>query len=115
MPPLLRSNDGQVTQPGRNQFGPPLGAVRNFEFGQHSFSLGPEDTLILYTDGITEARCAAGEEYGEARLREQLVCHSRPREISRRIMEDVARFTQNAPQMDDICLLCFGRAPLDPA
>lgn len=45
-----------------------LGLTRKATYEQVEFTLAPGDRLILYTDGITEARDGAGDEYGEAHL-----------------------------------------------
>jgi sigma-B regulation protein RsbU (phosphoserine phosphatase) len=64
------------------------------------------DVLVLYTDGVTEARNEADEEFGLPRL-ERLVDenHGRPaREIYRAVEEEVARF-QNHRRQDDFTLI----------
>lgn len=66
-PPILRRADERADYlegPG----GPALGLVPGGRFTAHRRRLGPGDTLILYTDGITEARNPAGEMFGEERL-----------------------------------------------
>jgi sigma-B regulation protein RsbU (phosphoserine phosphatase) len=44
-----------------------LGVVEAATFGEETVGLGPGDALVLYTDGISEARNGA-EEFGDARL-----------------------------------------------
>jgi len=109
MPPLLRSCDGRLVEPGRERFGPPLGAVRDFEYVQDSLTLSPGEILTLYTDGITEAINQAKEAYGERRLHQQIADAASPRDIVRHIIADLNRFTGRQSQQDDICLVCFGR------
>ena len=62
--PLLVGRDGEVTAVGRS--GPLLGALDDVVLHDVDFSLGDE-TLLLYTDGLTEARTADGR-FGDARL-----------------------------------------------
>ncbi|MGH6630280.1 MAG: PP2C family protein-serine/threonine phosphatase, partial [Burkholderiales bacterium] len=65
-PPLLVRRDGSVLR--LEQGGPVLGVFPDgaYEQGEVAFACG--DRLLLFTDGITEASDAAGEEFGETRL-----------------------------------------------
>jgi len=65
------------------------------------------DTLLLYTDGLTEARDAKGEEFGEERLYELLnSCKSlSAEEIKETIMEKVTTFVNNTPLHDDLTII----------
>jgi sigma-B regulation protein RsbU (phosphoserine phosphatase) len=47
---------------------PAIGLVENFEFASKQIQLEPEDLLVLYTDGVTEAHNSAEEEFGTDRL-----------------------------------------------
>jgi serine phosphatase RsbU (regulator of sigma subunit) len=64
------------------------------------------DTLILYTDGVTESFNPAGEEFGESRLLETLRHHreSSSQKLLAAIVEDVQQFSSQA-QRDDITLI----------
>ena len=89
-----------------------LGVMPGFEFDQDSITLEPGDTLILYTDGVTEAMNEAGEEYGMERLCEILAsAPSREAEqVTNAIFESIREFAGEAPQSDDITCLTFHRA-----
>lgn len=67
------------------------------------------DAIFLYTDGATEATNAAGELYGENRLLGLLNgCPDAPvSEICELVKADVAAFAGNAPEADDITMLCL--------
>ena len=69
-------------------------------------SLLPGDTLVLYTDGVTEAFNDQGEEFGEQRLVDSLRRHRdlRPRALMNSILEDVRQFSPHE-QHDDITLV----------
>jgi sigma-B regulation protein RsbU (phosphoserine phosphatase) len=67
-PPLLVRGNGQVDQLAPT--GTVLGVFAESAYEQGDFAIAPGDRLILYTDGITEGRNAAGEEFGEDRLAE---------------------------------------------
>lgn len=74
--------------------------------------VGPGDWMLLYTDGITEARSSGGELYGEERLRESFARHAGrvalPRAVEQ-ILDDARRFT--CEQEDDMTLVVVRRKP----
>ena len=65
-PPLLIRSNGAVAR--LSDGGTVLGVFPDTAFDQGELPLGSGDRLLFYTDGITEARDAAGEEYGEEKL-----------------------------------------------
>lgn len=65
-PPLLRTADGEVVALGTPAA--PLGVDAGTVFTDHTVDLPGGSTLLLYTDGVTEARDDAGEQLGEERL-----------------------------------------------
>lgn len=71
--PLLLRQDGSVRC--LTEGGVVLGVLPNQQFMQATVALQPGDHLLLYTDGISEATNAAGEEFGEARLLQVLRNH----------------------------------------
>ncbi len=92
LPLLVRAN-GSVARLGIG--GPVLGVLGDAEYEQASVPLGAGDRLVLYTDGLTEARSAADEEFGEERLLAAAVAHracSAPA-LQARLVEAVAAFT----------------------
>lgn len=64
-------------------------------------------TLFFYTDGVPDAENPTGEQFGEARLAEQLktCCGESPEEIIVRVRRSIKQFVRNHPQTDDITLL----------
>jgi sigma-B regulation protein RsbU (phosphoserine phosphatase) len=90
--------------------GIPLGIHSDFAYAETSTPLEKGDALILYTDGITDARNRLMEDYTEERLFEfatMLPRHLTARELLDAIAEDLARFTQGADQADDITLVAL--------
>jgi serine phosphatase RsbU (regulator of sigma subunit) len=89
-----------------------VGIMPRAEFGTMTVELAPRDTLILYTDGITEARGPADDLYGTDRLRATLAsCATLPVEqIVSRIDDSVQHWT-SANSRDDIALLAIQSAP----
>ena len=69
--------------------------------------LAPGDILVLYTDGVTEATNADGEEFGESRLLDSLRSNCRlPVEgILQAVVEAVQQFSNVSEQQDDITLV----------
>ncbi len=75
------------------------------------FNLKNEDVLVLYTDGITEAKNASLEDFGEDNLENILIknCKLSADEIINEIIQSVTLFSQNTTQYDDITLVIFKR------
>ena len=88
-----------------------LGLAPDLEYDQTSVTLEPGDIVILYTDGVTEAMNANGEEFGIEPLRE-IFAESPPRsaeEASATVFEAVSAFAGETPQSDDITCLTLRR------
>jgi sigma-B regulation protein RsbU (phosphoserine phosphatase) len=103
-PPAVVRANGTIERLDRG--GPVFGVIADAEYEQAEIALQPGDRLVLYTDGLTEARDAAGEEFGEARLLEAAVRHrdcSAPA-LQARLAADVAAFT-GARLQDDATLI----------
>ena len=105
-PPLLfRPGSGECRS--LKARGTVLGLIEGVNLEEASVDLYPDDLLVLYTDGITEANSPAGEFFAVGRLREtvhaagelsaQALCDS--------IFERVDRFQAGAVQHDDMALL----------
>jgi len=69
--------------------------------------LAPGDTLVLYTDGITEATNADGEEFGESHLLNTLTNHSHlpVKSLLQTVVGTVQQFSSGNEQQDDITLV----------
>lgn len=109
MPPLLRRKDRTIELPGRDEFGPPLGADVETEYCQHTFQLHAGEMLLLYTDGVTEARNADGELFGGERLAEVVAAETTPTSAGSRLVHEVAAFRGTAIREDDLCVVCVRR------
>ena len=81
-----------------------LGAFADATFEEATLRLQPNDRLVMFTDGVTEARNAANDEFGEARLLSRLSCDAGvlPRELLEHIFADVRGFCHGVDQTDDI-------------
>ena len=103
-PPFLLRTDGsiyKVGEPGRV-----IGVFDNVNFTEQQASLAPGDALILYTDGVVEARSPDGLFFGEERLK--AVLHSSvsldASTIAGRIEDAVLNFQEQALR-DDVAVL----------
>jgi serine phosphatase RsbU (regulator of sigma subunit) len=87
----------------------PLGALQDTVYEEGSLRIMKGDVLVLFTDGVTEARNNAKEFYDYAHLRKLLerldASMLSAREIKTKIIEDVKRFTGSAQQADDMTVL----------
>ncbi len=86
----------------------PIGITPNYEFQVEHLQLQPNDVLFLYTDGITEAKTNDNRFFGNERLLESL--HSAApdddiKQISERVIANVANFVGDAEQFDDMTIL----------
>jgi len=87
---------------------PPLGTNLPVSFGERLRPIGPGDLLVLYTDGLIEARNAADHEYGEERLIrlvDQIAASSSARDLRDSILGDLANFKGDCEQLDDMTVV----------
>jgi len=103
-PPLVKRADGSVEWI-RGRRGLALAAMDGVRYFVERLRLGPGDSLLLYTDGVTEAMNPAGELYGEARL-EAALKRTGEKYVAG-IRADLTAFAAGAEQSDDITLLAF--------
>ncbi len=88
-----------------------LGILRDASYGRHVknqfWDYNPGDVMVIYTDGIPEARNGEGDEYGEARLALMLeqCFYQSAEEINQYIRQDVQEFSKGLPLHDDQTLL----------
>jgi sigma-B regulation protein RsbU (phosphoserine phosphatase) len=106
--PILLKSDGTQTMIERNQ-GVPLGILPTYVYQNHQLTLQKGDCLILYTDGIIEARNSLGEDYGEQRFAQDIRSW-KPGPLptlTTHLLEHLAQFTQGTAPFDDVALLCI--------
>jgi sigma-B regulation protein RsbU (phosphoserine phosphatase) len=86
-----------------------LGVVEEVIFDDRVTRLTPGETLVLFTDGVTEADRADGSLFGDERLTAALraAVAAEPAALVAHIAAEVARFAAGSPQADDITLLCL--------
>ena len=88
-----------------------VGVVPGVAYRQETYELSPGDTVILYTDGVTEATNSDGDMLGIDGLREffESAPVTDPETTGMEIMKVVNDFTGNAPQHDDVTCLTLRR------
>jgi serine phosphatase RsbU (regulator of sigma subunit) len=110
MCPLHRRSSGTIEEPGDAMAGLPLGISDGVQYLQHEVSIAPGESVVLYTDGINESLDAQGNFYTIDRLRNHLAnANGSIQQLGQAIVDDVLEFLGNAPQNDDMCLVCFSR------
>jgi sigma-B regulation protein RsbU (phosphoserine phosphatase) len=110
LPPLLHQGKESVRPVGGDIAHLPLGVDLQTIYEQCVVPLQPGASLILYTDGITEAMNPADELYTYQRLLAQLAGDAdNAAVLGRRILDDVRKFVGPRQQSDDMCLVCVGR------
>jgi serine phosphatase RsbU (regulator of sigma subunit) len=111
-PPLIYRHATRTVRDaiGNELAGLPLGILDDFEYASCQVSLEPGDSVLVFTDGVTEAKDVNG-----AQLTTQRVCaavpgdRESPRAIVERVVRVVQQFTGDCSQHDDIAVVGFGR------
>ena len=108
-PPLVKRACGSVEYLTARS-GPPLAVMDGMSYRLQTLTLAPNDGILLYTDGVTEATNRAEALYGEDRLlrvmQTSLGAYDSLALIDG-ILKDVYAFTDGAEQSDDITMLAF--------
>lgn len=105
-PSLILRTDGSIDAI-RDVSGVALGVLEDLEYETGTFHLSPGDTVLLYTDGVTEAQDTTDALYDEPRLIAELgrLGGLEPEAVIARVQQAVEVFVGDAPQFDDITML----------
>jgi sigma-B regulation protein RsbU (phosphoserine phosphatase) len=105
-PILVRSSGDPVYEPSG---GMPLGVFEDAKFGERTLELKAGETLLVYTDGVTEAMNPQRELFGEERLKEAVRGQAKlsTEKLAERVVQQVAQFARGAEPSDDITLLAL--------
>ncbi len=109
-PPLLVRSDG--SQEYLTRTGVALGAAENMKYEYRTIPLGKDDSLLFYTDGLTESYDIDGDFYGEERLEIALNenhCSS-ANEMIDIVERSLVNFVGDMPAADDLTMLVLRRA-----
>ena len=107
-PPLLVvRGDESVTE--LTTGGPPVGLFEDASYEAGTVTVPEEGTILIYTDGVVEARNPDGEEFGLARLVEACArAHEGVAPLLATVMDTVRAWSREREQEDDITLLALG-------
>ncbi len=100
---------GEKYKPFKIRPGFVLAGMEGMKYKEGSLMLEPGDKIFQYTDGVTEATDINNKLYGMERLEKALGDNTDKSvsELLPAIKEDIDKFTGDAPQFDDITMLCF--------
>ncbi|HWS72027.1 MAG TPA: PP2C family protein-serine/threonine phosphatase [Thermoanaerobaculia bacterium] len=110
-PPILSRDDGTFVL--LDSTGPVAGIFADAAYEAVTIGLGERDRLVIYSDGVTEYHNRAGEEFGEARLRDVLArgAGKTAEETCRAVIDGLHAFGGGRPYDDDVTMLVVCRAP----
>ena len=110
-PPPILCSKGVEPLPMDNTQGQLLGILEEPVFDEQRVLLTPGESLVIFSDGVTEAVNGQDQQLGNEGLVEQLkvLCGASAQETCDRIYARVVAYTAPVPQQDDITLLCIQR------
>lgn len=118
-PPLVVRSNGSIE--AFEATGLPLGLAAptapGARYAAQKVRLDDGDSIVLYTDGITEAANAQDHEYGDERLRSLLGCcgGKTARELVTRCLADLSKFLDGNALSDDLTILALQRSMVKPS
>ena len=106
--PILKAADGSF-QLVKDRHGLVIGGMEGVRYSEYEIQMDPGAKLFLYTDGIPEAADANNKFYGIDRLVETLIKNEEgnPHDIIQAVDKSVKSFVKDAPQFDDLTMLCL--------
>ena len=107
--PALWIREGQVTR--LEASGLPLGLFCNSSYAAEKVRIDRGDLLLLYTDGLSEARNPVAGEYGLERIAAMATAHrlDAPHALVGACLDDLTQFLSGAPRTDDLAILAIRR------
>lgn len=118
-PPLIFRDDSKQVDLLTSCHGPAIGVIENLEYKADTVRLFEKDTLLLYTDGITEAMNSDMKIYSEERLSEWFRDHAPQNSATDLILllyKEINDYANGTPQWDDMTTLAVrGCSQMDRA
>ncbi|HBQ60133.1 MAG TPA: fused response regulator/phosphatase [Balneolaceae bacterium] len=107
--PYVIRKDGMIEEL-ENTNGLLLGKIDEIEFETKELTLQPEEKVLMFTDGVTEATNEIGDMFEEPRLEKLLQKHAKDdtSKLVRNVIVDVLKFMNKADQSDDITVMSVG-------
>ena len=91
----------------------PIGLMEDFGYEMQETTMLPGSTLFLYTDGLTEARNAQRKLFGRERVMQLVRAWNREDSLVSAVIAQVAQFSENTEQSDDLTLLTISYTPVE--
>lgn len=94
--------------------GPAVGIMEDFSYSEQEISIKPNQTLLVYSDGVTEAKNKAEELYSENALKHLIkssATPSNPETLIHTVFDAVDDFEKGTEQSDDITILALKYKP----
>ena len=112
---IIRRADGRAEEVGQEVSGLPLGIMEDSVYEQTEVQLNPGDVVVIYSDGVTDARSPSDELYDSQSnhrlLRRVAQSSGGPADVGRAILQEIREFSAGHSQADDITLVCLGPTP----
>ena len=114
-PVIVRRADGRAEEVGQEVSGVPLGIMEDSTYEQTEVQLNEGDVVVIYSDGVTDAR-SPGDELYDSHTNHRLIkrvaqSSGGPVAVGRAILQDIREFSAGHSQADDITLVCLGPTP----
>ncbi|MEP6919624.1 MAG: GAF domain-containing SpoIIE family protein phosphatase [bacterium] len=110
-PPLLLDAQGNIKFLDRGSL--PLGMFRDTRYHEYYLTIEPNELIVLYTDGVTEAANLKGEEFGRDRLAQSVKEASQlsAKDLIAAVQRDVIAWTEGQGPTDDITFFVIKALP----
>jgi sigma-B regulation protein RsbU (phosphoserine phosphatase) len=108
--PLILRRDGRLEEFGKSASGLPLAIMPNYRYDMAETTLEPGETVVLYTDGVTDALNAAGERFGDPAFQQAIKsAGTAATAVGDAVVKAVQFHVADRTQFDDITLVCLAR------
>ena len=108
-PYIVRATDNRIEE--LDQGGVMLGIMEEIDLPKATLSIGKDDILMLFSDGVTEATNPSGELYSEESFEQWLLGHNQlsADEMKKALLETLQDYADGSPQSDDITFIIVKR------
>ncbi len=104
-PPIIKTAGGEAVWL-RSKPNFIIGRRPHMKYDQHHVQINEGDSLVLYTDGVTEAMNEQGQMFSEERLLDYISKNKIDEDFTKKLMKEISGFRGKAEQNDDISLAC---------
>ena len=84
-----------------------IGFLPDATFEERSLQLNPGDSLLIYTDGVSECRNVRREQFGQPRLEDFMRRHGDSPDVISQLESELIRFRGEEPVHDDVTCICL--------